>query len=105
MQTRYKLLFFFICSSFLVLPACKKGYFDLNQNPNQVTTPSLPSLLSTATHKSGIKSIKIKKCDRATPKIKNPETFTDSLFQGFKIMGDEGLEPATNSLEGCESTN
>lgn len=56
MQTRYKLLFFFICSSFLVLPACKKGYFDLNQNPNQVTTPSLPSLLSTATHKSGINS-------------------------------------------------
>lgn len=54
MQTRYKLLFFFICSSFFVLPACKKGYFDLNQNPNQVTTPSLPSLLSTATHKSGI---------------------------------------------------
>lgn len=54
MQTRYKLIFFFICSSFLVLQSCKKGYFDLNQNPNQVTTPSLPSLLSTATHKSAI---------------------------------------------------
>jgi hypothetical protein len=36
--------------------SCKKGYFDLNQNPNQVTTPSLPSLLSTATHKTGINS-------------------------------------------------
>jgi hypothetical protein len=54
MQTKYKLIFFFICSGLVVLQSCKKGYFDLNQNPNQVTTPSLPSLLSTATHKSAI---------------------------------------------------
>lgn len=36
------------------LQGCKKGYFDLNTNPNQVTNPSLPSLLTTATHKTGI---------------------------------------------------
>ncbi|MGB8194144.1 MAG: SusD/RagB family nutrient-binding outer membrane lipoprotein [Chitinophagaceae bacterium] len=56
MQTRYKLIFLFICSALIVLQSCKKGYFDLNDNPNQVTTPSLPSLLSTATSKSGLNS-------------------------------------------------
>jgi hypothetical protein len=56
MQTKYKLIFFFICSGLFVLPGCKKGYFDLNENPNQVTTPSLPSLLSTATSKAGLNS-------------------------------------------------
>lgn len=34
--------------------SCKKGYFDLNENPNQVTVPTLSALLSTATHKTGI---------------------------------------------------
>ena len=38
---------------------CKKGYFDLNENPNQVTTPSLASLLSTATHKTGINNYNV----------------------------------------------
>lgn len=37
-----------------VLSSCKKSYFDLSENPNQVITPSLPSLLSTVTHKTGI---------------------------------------------------
>jgi hypothetical protein len=41
------------------LPACKKGYFDLNDNPNQVTTPTLASLLSTATHKTGINNYNV----------------------------------------------
>ncbi|MEJ7768940.1 MAG: SusD/RagB family nutrient-binding outer membrane lipoprotein [Chitinophagaceae bacterium] len=36
------------------LNSCKKDYFDLNTNPNQVTTPSLNSLLTTVTHKTGI---------------------------------------------------
>ncbi len=56
MRIQHKLILFFICSGFIVLQSCKKGYFDLNENPNQVTTPSLPSLLSTATHKTGINS-------------------------------------------------
>jgi len=34
--------------------SCKKSYFDLSSNPNLVTTPSLSSLLSTVTHKTGI---------------------------------------------------
>jgi hypothetical protein len=52
-------LSFYLCIAATVTlsaPACKKGYFDLNQNPNQVTIPSLPSLLSTGTHKTGINS-------------------------------------------------
>ena len=54
MQTKYKLIFIFICTGLVALQSCDKDYFDLNENPNQVTTPSLPSLLSTATHKTGI---------------------------------------------------
>ncbi len=41
------------------MQSCKKDYFDLNENPNQVTTPSLPSLLSTATHKTGINNYNV----------------------------------------------
>ncbi len=59
MQTNYKLVFIFICAGLLGLQSCKKDYFDLNENPNQVTTPSLPSLLSTATHKTGINSYNV----------------------------------------------
>lgn len=59
MRTTYKLIFFSLCSVLMVLQSCKKGYFDLNNNPNQVTTPSLPSLLSTATHKSGINNYNV----------------------------------------------
>jgi len=59
MRTKYKLIFLFICGGLMALQGCKKGYFDLNQNPNQVTTPSLPSLLSTATHKSGINNYNV----------------------------------------------
>lgn len=44
---------------FLVLQGCKKDYFDLSVNPNQVSTPSLPSLLSTATHKAGINNFNV----------------------------------------------
>ena len=57
MKTIYKLLFIFIGSGLIGLQSCKKDYFDLNQNPNQVTTPSLSSLLSTATHKTGINNV------------------------------------------------
>ena len=59
MQTKYKLIFLFTCSVFFSLQSCNKDYFDLNQNPNQVTTPSLPSLLSTATHKTGINNYNV----------------------------------------------
>ncbi|MBX3241553.1 MAG: SusD/RagB family nutrient-binding outer membrane lipoprotein [Chitinophagaceae bacterium] len=43
----------------LLAAGCKKGYFDLNENPNQVSKPGLPSLLSTVTHKSGINSYNV----------------------------------------------
>jgi hypothetical protein len=39
--------------------SCKKDYFNLTSNPNQVTTPTLPGLLSTATHKSGINNYNV----------------------------------------------
>lgn len=59
MQTKYKLIFIFICTGLVALQSCDKDYFDLNENPNQVTTPSLPSLLSTATHKTGINNYNV----------------------------------------------
>lgn len=39
-----------------VLPACKKGYFDLNDNPNLVQDPPINAMLSTVTHKTGVNS-------------------------------------------------
>jgi hypothetical protein len=59
MRIQHKRILFFICSVFIALQGCKKDYFDLNENPNQVTTPSLPSLLSTATHKAAINSYNV----------------------------------------------
>jgi Starch-binding associating with outer membrane len=59
MQTKYKFLSILICAGFIGLQGCKKDYFDLNDNPNQVTTPSLSSLLSTATHKTGINNYNV----------------------------------------------
>lgn len=38
----------------VALSSCRKSYFDLSDNPNQVRTASLSSLLSTVTHKTGI---------------------------------------------------
>jgi hypothetical protein len=43
----------------LWLTGCRKGYFDLNANPNQVSEPTLQSLLSTTTHKSGINNYNV----------------------------------------------
>lgn len=51
--------FLLLGAGIMSLQSCKKGYFDLNQNPNQVTTPSLASLLSTATHKTGINNVNV----------------------------------------------
>jgi hypothetical protein len=59
MQTNYKLFFMLTVTGLIGLQSCKKNYFDLNENPNQVTTPSLPSLLSTATHKTGINNYNV----------------------------------------------
>jgi hypothetical protein len=50
---------FVLCILLLFMQSCKKGYFDLNENPNLVASPSLPSLLSTATHKTGINSYNV----------------------------------------------
>lgn len=52
---RYSLLIAAVVT--LVLQACSKQYFDeLSNNPNQVTTPTLPALLATSTSKAGINS-------------------------------------------------
>lgn len=53
MNRNYKYILLLVCG-FVWLQSCKKDYFDLNDNPNLVTTPSMASLLSTVTHKSGI---------------------------------------------------
>jgi hypothetical protein len=53
MNKNYRFLFILLCG-IASLQSCKKDYFDLNENPNQVTTPSLPTLLSSTTHKTGL---------------------------------------------------
>lgn len=55
-RSRYVLL---AAALLLGAQSCKKGYFDLNENPNQVTVPTLTALLSTATHKTGINNFNV----------------------------------------------
>lgn len=55
MSKQYKFLFTLFVAG-LCLQSCKKDYFDLNNSPNLVKTPTLQTLLTTATHKSGIRS-------------------------------------------------
>ena len=59
MNKKYKFFLLILSAGLLLLQSCKKDYFDLNDNPNQVTTPLLSSLLSTATHKSGINNFNV----------------------------------------------
>lgn len=59
MRNNRKYLFILMAVGVLSFQSCRKDYFDLNENPNQVTTPSLPSLLSTGTHKTGINSYNV----------------------------------------------
>ncbi len=56
MRNNKTYLFILIAAGVLSFQSCRKGYFDLNENPNLVTAPSLSSLLSTTTHKTGINS-------------------------------------------------
>jgi hypothetical protein len=53
MSNQYRFIYIVLCAG-LWLTGCRKGYFDLNENPNQVSEATMASLLSTATHKSGI---------------------------------------------------
>lgn len=57
MLRKYK--YVLVLVALIGMQGCKKGYFDLNENPNQVTAPSLASLLSTATHKTGINNYNV----------------------------------------------
>jgi hypothetical protein len=59
MRKNYKILFLLLSTGFLGLQSCDKDYFDLNDNPNLVTTPTLASLLSTVTHKTGINNYNV----------------------------------------------
>lgn len=58
MKKYQKLIMFALLISVFSLHSCK-DYFDQNVNPNQVSNPSLPSLLSTATSKAGINSFNV----------------------------------------------
>src|SRR5688572_30629334 len=58
MRKKYKLLFIFLSAS-VIFQSCSKDYFDLNENPNQVDKPTLNTLLTTATHKTGINSYNV----------------------------------------------
>ncbi|MDQ3683726.1 MAG: SusD/RagB family nutrient-binding outer membrane lipoprotein, partial [Bacteroidota bacterium] len=59
MRKNYKFLFIFLSVGFVCFQGCKKDYFDLNDNPNLVATPTLASLLSTVTHKTGINNFNV----------------------------------------------
>jgi hypothetical protein len=51
---KFKFLWIFSIACIVASSSCRKSYFDLSDNPNQVRTASLSSLLSTVTHKTGI---------------------------------------------------
>ena len=56
MQKNIKYIVFPALIAILGLQGCKDSYFDkLATNPNQVTVPTLPSLLATSTAKAGNK--------------------------------------------------
>lgn len=59
MNKHYRYSTIILLSGLLVFQSCSKDYFDLNDNPNLVTTPSLSSLLSTVTHKTGINNYNV----------------------------------------------
>lgn len=56
---KLKFIYIALIATGLLAQSCKKSYFDLNTNPNQVTVPSLASLLSTVTHKTGINNYNV----------------------------------------------
>lgn len=51
--------YIFFLIFFAGVSSCKKSYFDLTVNPNQVQTTTLPSFLSTVTHKTGINNFNV----------------------------------------------
>lgn len=53
MSKKNSYLYIVLCAG-LLAASCSKDYMDLNENPNQVANPTLQSLLSTVTHKSGM---------------------------------------------------
>ncbi|MBD1397741.1 SusD/RagB family nutrient-binding outer membrane lipoprotein [Pontibacter sp. JH31] len=54
---RYAMAFMLMGAS-LCLQSCE-DYFDLNENPNLVSSPPLRAMLSTATHKTGLNSQRV----------------------------------------------
>ena len=59
MNRNYKYLLLIFFSGAMVLQSCRKNYFELNENPSLVANPSISSLLSTATHKTGMNNYNV----------------------------------------------
>ncbi|WP_276504348.1 SusD/RagB family nutrient-binding outer membrane lipoprotein [Terrimonas pollutisoli] len=59
MNKKYIIPILFLSVGTIFLQSCSKDYFDLNENPNQVAEPTLGTLLTTATHKTGINSYNV----------------------------------------------
>lgn len=59
MKIKYHHLLIVLGTFIMALPGCKKGYFDLNENPNLVDTPTLNTFFTTATHKTGINNYNV----------------------------------------------
>ncbi len=51
---RYRYIYATVVAAFLLLSHGCKDYFDVGNNPNLITNPNINSLLSTATHKTGM---------------------------------------------------
>lgn len=58
---RTKLLYTTLVTAGLAIGSvgCGKGYFELYDNPSQVSTPTMATLLSTVTHKAGINTYNV----------------------------------------------
>lgn len=58
---RNKLLYTTIVTAALAIGSagCGKGYFELYDNPSQVSTPTMPTLLSTVTHKAAMNTYSV----------------------------------------------
>lgn len=60
MKKNIKYILFYTLLASLGLQSCKDSYFeDVAKNPNQVTTPTLASLLATSTSKAGVNNYQV----------------------------------------------
>ncbi|PWS30568.1 SusD/RagB family nutrient-binding outer membrane lipoprotein [Pedobacter paludis] len=90
MQKIFKYTLFSALAATLGLQSCKDAYFDkVAQNPNQVTSPTLASLLATSTAKAGVNNYNV--ASTITPYVQytaNPSASAASdTYQSIDFSG------------------